>query len=166
MQLPPPAILASWPVGNYENPSETHGAGMLIMTSVFLPISLIVVFLRIYTRLRISHSFGADDVCIILATIATIVCAGLSLNAAQHLGWNRHVWDVPPAQIITGLKYIIPLEISFGMGCAFTKMSLLLFIRRLMSPWSGILRTLTWLLIVISATELVVYAIVVIFTCR
>lgn len=166
MQLPPLSVLASWPAANYDDPQDTRGPAMLVLTVIFMPLSLVVVSLRIYTRLRISHSFGSDDVCIVFAALLTVVCAALILIATQSLGWKRHTWDVPPGQFITGLKYVMALEITFAAGCTLTKLSLLLFIRRLMSPWKGVLRILTWVLVAISAAELVVFIFVVIFTCR
>jgi uncharacterized membrane protein len=58
--------ISTWPTPNYVNP-ETRGPGFIIMNLVLYPIVVAIVAIRIYTRLRISRSFGPDDVCIVLA---------------------------------------------------------------------------------------------------
>lgn len=69
MQLPPPAVLAKFPRPNYVNP-ETKGASLLITNVVMLSVSLVVVGIRIYTRLFISRNFGWDDFFILLAFVS------------------------------------------------------------------------------------------------
>ena len=68
MRYPPPSVVASWPKPNYVDP-ETRGLALVIVNSVSIILVLIVVGLRCWTRLKITGSFGADDVCIVLATV-------------------------------------------------------------------------------------------------
>jgi len=58
--------ISTWPTPNYISPA-TRGPGLIIMHLVLYPIILGLVGLRTYTRLRISWSFGLDDVFILLA---------------------------------------------------------------------------------------------------
>jgi len=68
VQLPPISVMAKWPKPNYVNP-ETTGAGLLITNCVMLSVSLVVIGIRIYTRVWISNNFGWDDVFILLALV-------------------------------------------------------------------------------------------------
>jgi hypothetical protein len=165
MQIPSTAVLASWPPSNYSNPSETRGSGLLISTAVFLPLALIVVILRIYTRIQITHSFGADDVFIIFAAALTVTCAIATLIAVQQLGWGRHVWDIPEEYFTPGLKLMMVMEITFAAGAAMTKLSLLFFYRRLMNPGRSVLRIINWIFVAATSAEAVMSTVMVLNTC-
>jgi len=71
MQLPPLSVLASWPTPNYVDP-ETKGPALLLCNSIMFSIASAIVAVRIYTRVRISKCFGADDVFILLALVCPI----------------------------------------------------------------------------------------------
>jgi len=104
MRLPTAEVLLSWPTPNYEHPSAKRGNELLIITCVIYPIALLMVAVRMYTRIHISRSFGIDDVLLLLAIPpATAVATILSL-AVTRWGWDRHIWDVPQDNIILGLK--------------------------------------------------------------
>jgi hypothetical protein len=166
MQLPPIEVIATWPQPNYINPSDVRGPTILILTSIFIPLLVILVALRIYTRLRISKSFGADDIAIIAAVFPTVGCAVLALVAVLHYGWSRHVWDVPPDQLVTGLKFVIAVEILFVTGASLTKVSMLLLINRIMASGSGTLRRISMGMMVLVCVDCMIYLIVTVNTCR
>jgi hypothetical protein len=62
-------VILSWPAPNYVDP-ERRGPALIIINSILLPLALVVVGLRLYTRLRISRSAGLDDVFIALASVS------------------------------------------------------------------------------------------------
>ncbi len=68
MHNPPWSVIASWPRPNYIDP-VTRGPGLVIVNVVLLVLMLLVVGLRFYTRMRITKSFGADDIFIGLALV-------------------------------------------------------------------------------------------------
>jgi hypothetical protein len=70
MRMPPLDLIASWPTPNYVDP-VMRGPANIIITLIFFPLVFLIVGVRIYTRLRISRSFGADDWLILLC----LVCA-------------------------------------------------------------------------------------------
>src|SRR5579871_5690036 len=107
MQLPPVDVIITWPQADYINPSEVRGPAILILTLIFVPLLLILVALRTYTRLRLSKNFGADDIAIVAAVFPAVGIAVLILIAVQNYGWSRHVRDVPFSQLELGLKYVI-----------------------------------------------------------
>jgi hypothetical protein len=69
MQLPPLAVIESWPLPNYIDP-VTRGPAIIIMNLVLFPSVCLFIAIRVYTRLCISKSFGADDWLI----LASLVC--------------------------------------------------------------------------------------------
>jgi hypothetical protein len=70
MRSIPPAVILSWPTPNYNNPVK-RGSALLVVNIVFLVIVIIVVSLRLYTRLWIKRWFGSDDAFIILALVGS-----------------------------------------------------------------------------------------------
>jgi hypothetical protein len=56
----PPDVILSWPKPNYTDP-DRRGPALLIVNCFLLPLAMIVVGLRLYTRLIIVHSAGLDD---------------------------------------------------------------------------------------------------------
>lgn len=166
MQLPPVDVIITWPQGNYTNPSEVRGPAILILTVIFVPLLVILVALRTYTRLRLSKNFGADDIAIVAAVFPTMGCAVLTLIAVRSYGWSRHIWDVPYSQLELGLKYVIVIEVLFCIACSLTKLSMLLFILRVMAAGSTILKRLSITVMVIVFLEMFIFTIVVINTCR
>lgn len=165
MQIPSPQVLSTFPQPNYIDP-VTRGPALLIITIVFLPIVYIVVGLRTFTRLHLSKHFGVDDVFLLIALIPTTVCAVIALLAQERWKWNRHTWDVTPDYAEFGLKMSILLECLFGLAVAFTKISLLILVMRVMSRGTGLLKHLAIAMIVIVACEGIVFEVVVINNCR
>ena len=166
MQLPPASVILSWPTPNYVDPTDVRGPELLIIQLTFLPIALILVALRMYTRLRLSRSFGVDDVFVLAAAIPATACTALFPYVVRHLGWDRHIWDVPIDLLSPGLQMTIVLATLFAVSVSCTKLSLLILIRRLMSTGTGILYHVTTAGIIIVACEGFVFVVVVIFTCR
>lgn len=72
MQLPPESVIASWPKPNYVD-YQARGSGLLIVNVVFSALATILVALRIYTRLRITATFGLDDIFSLLALVRTFL---------------------------------------------------------------------------------------------
>lgn len=67
MLLPPIEVIESWPVPNHDDPI-TRGPAPIYFNLVLFPLVCFFIALRMYTRLRISKSFGLDD-WLILATL-------------------------------------------------------------------------------------------------
>ncbi len=68
MRVPPLSVLATWPAPNYADP-ETQGPTNIIVVSVLLGIVTAILGVRVYTRLRISKSFGLDDILVVAAYV-------------------------------------------------------------------------------------------------
>lgn len=61
-------MILSWPKPNYANP-HTRGDALLIVNSILIALVVIVVGLRMYTRVVIKRWFGIDDVFTLLALV-------------------------------------------------------------------------------------------------
>jgi len=71
--------ISTWPTPNYVDP-VTRGPGLIIMHLVLYPIIFGLIALRTYTRLRISQSFGLDDMFILLAMACPKFCCNGSFE--------------------------------------------------------------------------------------
>jgi hypothetical protein len=75
MQMPPLAVIESWPPPNYVDP-VTRGSANIIINLILFPLVCLFIALRVYTRLWIAKSFGADDWLI----LASLVCFPFQIN--------------------------------------------------------------------------------------
>ncbi|KAJ5182712.1 hypothetical protein N7492_000328 [Penicillium capsulatum] len=136
MKLPPPAVMATWPTPNYVDP-PTRGHGVLIVNIVCICFAFVVVILRLYTRLRITCSFGMDDILIVFGLIFAIAMVAVTSLATENWAWNRHIWDVPMTWLPTVQKLNLVFQIMFSWSSSITKISLLWFCRRLLGAGKG-----------------------------
>lgn len=167
MQIPPKEVILSWPRPSYDHPKELRGPGLIILTAIFGPLTAAVIVVRLFTRIRISKSFGTDDILIVGAAVPAIAFGIITVLGTIKYGWSRHVYDVPVDQLVLGLKLTMVLECLFGISCALTKLSLLFFTRKMIFGInSKILKWLVYFTMAIVAAEMVIFFIVVIFTCR
>ncbi|KAF2132138.1 hypothetical protein P153DRAFT_383028 [Dothidotthia symphoricarpi CBS 119687] len=123
MRLPPIAVILTWPNPNYVNP-ETRGDALLIVNSIFISLTIIVVALRLYTRLVIKRWLGIDDVFILLALFFTIGLTAVVLVANQSYGWDRHVYDIEFYKLEPTSKIAMAAKIVFTAAATFTRLSL------------------------------------------
>lgn len=68
MRLPPLDVLKSWPTPNYIDP-VMRGWENRILIIVLFPLVFLAISIRVFTRLRISRSFGVDDWLILAAFV-------------------------------------------------------------------------------------------------
>ncbi|KAF2476573.1 uncharacterized protein BDR25DRAFT_375541 [Lindgomyces ingoldianus] len=137
----PPDVLLSWPTPNYQDPA-TRGNALIIVNAVFISLVMLVVSLRIYTRLAIKRWFGSDDVFIMLALIFSIALTVIVILANQVYGWNRHIYDVPFTKIAATLQIAMAAKVIFTAAATFTRLSLLCFYYRLVHDSSK--KIFTW----------------------
>ncbi|KAM3071861.1 hypothetical protein ACMFMG_009716 [Clarireedia jacksonii] len=164
MRLPSPEVIASWPPPNYINP-ERRGNAVIIVVAVFFPVALFTLLTRIYTRIRISKSFGLDDWLIVAAMVPATGFAVAALLAETTLGWDRHIWDVPFTRITSGLQFVMITQIIFCLAQTLTKCSMLALIYRILSNGKRFKRATIAATVIITGQGLI-FIIVVIFQCR
>ena len=145
---PTKEIIEGWPKPNYVDP-VTRGPALTIVNIIFIILVFLVVGLRYYTRLRITHSFGQDDIVIGLSVVChvshasyyvsmanisqipTFALTVVVLVADNNFGWNRHSWDLHAKNGPSGYKLCLSAQILFFWAATLNKMSLLCFYKRL-----------------------------------
>lgn len=65
--------VSSWPPANYTDP-PTRGDGIIIVSGLFGGLGTITTLMRIYTRIHITRTFGADDVLMVFALVGVSDC--------------------------------------------------------------------------------------------
>jgi hypothetical protein len=65
---PPLEVVASWPAPNLVNP---QGRGMVttVLAAIFTPITIFVVFARLWVRFRLQRNAGVDDWLMIVSLV-------------------------------------------------------------------------------------------------
>ncbi|KAI9723727.1 MAG: hypothetical protein M1812_001027 [Candelaria pacifica] len=139
---PHPAEVASWPKAD-AHPAH-RGPALVVVNAIFIALVLITVALRYYTRIRITGSFGTDDVVIGLSLFPTIALCVVVFIADRHYGWNKHAWDLDPTKGPSGYKLCLSAQFLLFWAATLNKMSLLVFYRRLITSATG--KVYSWLI--------------------
>ncbi|GKZ24055.1 hypothetical protein AbraIFM66951_010554 [Aspergillus brasiliensis] len=122
--------MESWPARNTINP-ESHGPASIVLPVTFGSIAVTAVILRLWARCVIQHQGKLDDIFIALALIPAL---GLNISfplGAYLYGENHHVWDTTLSQLLQSRKLAIAQELFYILSSCFTKISVLLFYRRM-----------------------------------
>jgi hypothetical protein len=76
---PPLEVILSWPKPNYDNP-ESEGRQVLVINVIFSFLSIVVVSLRLFTRIWIKRQPGLDD---LLITFTMVGCRPSDAQASN-----------------------------------------------------------------------------------
>ncbi|KAI4708374.1 hypothetical protein J4E89_006998 [Alternaria sp. Ai002NY15] len=155
MRSPPPEVLATWPKPNYVDP-VTRGSGLMIVELTLLPIAMIVVFLRLWVRIAWLKKSWYDDYLMIVAMVFSIGTTVIVIMASQLYGWDRHVWDLKPHELMVGRQASMAGQTLFVLASSTVKMSILISYFRI-APEKSLFRKLVW------ATFALVFAAFVVF---
>ncbi|KAE9987502.1 hypothetical protein EG328_002487 [Venturia inaequalis] len=123
-----------------------------------LAISTLLVGIRFLSRVTgAGGRFGLDDVFIAMAWAIATANIALVVKFSYSFGLDRHIWDVPPSQWANGAEYSFIMAGLFVWSSALTKISILLFYRRLVvgtasirfkrAVWAGIIIIVTFSII-------------------
>jgi hypothetical protein len=130
----PPADGAhhEWPAPNFVNP-ETHSWAAPASIIALTGITFFIFLARIWARFRIMRTPGVDD-WIIIASMPVLL--GLSIStvlALTKLGFQLHIYDQTPQTNITVRQITLAMEIIYLGTTTLTKISILMFYRRISS---------------------------------
>ncbi len=103
-----------------------------VLTTFFLVLVILVLCLRIFTRVWIVHAFWWDDFTIILAVLGNTIGAGLDF-VEVHNGFGRHQHFLSPHDLQQFKKYTYGEWIQTFATLMWTKVSICLFLLRLPS---------------------------------
>lgn len=124
MRVPPQTVRDSWPKPNYIDP-VTRGPALLIVEATILPLALIVLLMRLYVRIVLLKSIGWDDWLMVAASVfgsGVSICVVLASNL---FGWDMHVWDVLPGDMVAGRKVSLAVQALFVLATSLAKVSIL-----------------------------------------
>ncbi|KAF7958143.1 hypothetical protein EAE96_003705 [Botrytis aclada] len=121
---PPPGITPN-------SQAPYHAAGLVVVTCVFVPLAIMAVSVRTFTRSRIVRIFAADDYVMIFALLTSIALTGCILNLLDY-GLGKHLYDVPLDDLYPNfLKINVIAAMLFCAATGMAKTSVLLFYRRI-----------------------------------
>ena len=84
----PPEVRATWPPPNFIDP-VTRGPSLIVIVVFSIVSTILVVALRCHTRLRITGTFGPDDILIAAAIVRTITEEGIFYSLTLSGTHNR-----------------------------------------------------------------------------
>ncbi|KAF2097809.1 hypothetical protein NA57DRAFT_56991 [Rhizodiscina lignyota] len=132
----PLSIIAKWPPANYVNPERRWWVAPY--TILWTTAGSLLLAARLYSRwTKAAGKFGFDDILIVCAWIFGIAFSALAIWGVLVAGFDRHVWDVPPITAERGALSAWLSEFFFTFSTVFSKMSILVFHRRLVSRTSN-----------------------------
>ncbi|KAF2280804.1 uncharacterized protein EI97DRAFT_454047 [Westerdykella ornata] len=137
MAAPPPTF-------SDEYLAESRGPVLLAIAVVFPSLALLVVLLRLYTRISIVNNASKEDWAILAAmvfSIATAVCQGFQVIN----GMGRHMQSITLEQGIAALKALWASIITYNLGLSLTKTSIILQYLRIAVDKN--MRKVCWLLL-------------------
>ena len=68
---PPLEVMARWPTPNYKNP-ETHPKTVLISACILGPLTIGLLLVRLWVRVKLQHSAGWDDWLMLAAVVSLL----------------------------------------------------------------------------------------------
>ncbi|KAM7188873.1 hypothetical protein V8F20_010382 [Naviculisporaceae sp. PSN 640] len=130
MRFPPPEVIASWPTPNYVDP-VTRGSSLIIVECIGISTALICLGLRLYVRIFLMRNTGWDDWIMVAAMVFSIALTVAACLASTKYGWDRHVWDLKPAQLVQGRQISLAIQGIFVVASALAKISIIVSYLRL-----------------------------------
>ncbi|KAI4125962.1 MAG: hypothetical protein LQ338_003988 [Usnochroma carphineum] len=106
------------------------GQPMVALTAFFLALVILVLALRIFTRIWLVHAFWWDDFTIILAVLGTTIGAALDF-VEVHYGFGTHQRFLTPHELHEFRKYTYGEWIQTFATLMWTKVSICLFLIRI-----------------------------------
>ncbi|KAH8652099.1 hypothetical protein BX600DRAFT_516178 [Xylariales sp. PMI_506] len=158
--IPPPLGQVQYGMSNA--PSRSHE--LIAMAVATTSIATAIVGLRFFTRIRLGNGWlHVDDYFVLMALLCSVATLVASTLQISH-GLAYHMWDILFSQYnIWFPVYNTIASCTYALSIMFSKLSILLFYRRL-SPqrwfsWS------TYALIIASVTYSVIYVFVTMLPC-
>ncbi|KAI1179218.1 hypothetical protein F4777DRAFT_502601 [Nemania sp. FL0916] len=136
--LPPPTGVQS----DFENP-KSRAALAEIVVGLTYALMLVFLALRLYTRITITRSLGADDYFTLAAGASITAFTGVSLSLfGRPLG--PHQWDVPLSKFNASfLERTLTSIVLFSLSSLLVKVALLALYLRVFSP-NATARLMIW----------------------
>ncbi|KAH8592454.1 hypothetical protein B0O99DRAFT_517559 [Bisporella sp. PMI_857] len=124
------------PAAGFDQPNDNHNVAILAGTAATTIVATIAVALRFFVRVRIVRSTGWDDWWILASMVLSLVGMIIIIPEVQY-GAGRHAFYIlkeqGAADMILGLKLNFITQFTYVFALAFVKISIGLFLLRLVS---------------------------------
>ncbi|MCJ1389993.1 hypothetical protein MMC18_002851 [Xylographa bjoerkii] len=167
--IPPGTVVGTVPAPPGITPSfinPPRDSAPLILTIVFMTLSLIFVSMRLFTRIVLLRGFGWDDATCLIATIFGITFAASNFMLISY-GLGTDLWNIPFGgfDLIAWARWTYVQDLVYSLVMGFIKISILMLYFRLFKV-VGIVRWLIYGTIVYIALYTIVGDLITIFACR
>ncbi|KAF7596947.1 hypothetical protein BBP40_011313 [Aspergillus hancockii] len=140
------------------------GTKFLVVNCVFLPIAVISLLVRTWTRVFIVRSFRWDDYLMIISLILSCIMTGVTLDMLNW-GLGKHMWDVPAEYLSPWfMRLNVVAAIIYCAATGFTKVSVLVFYLRIFP--SRNFYTAVWVIVFIAVGYSVASVLANILSCN
>ncbi|KAF2207066.1 hypothetical protein CERZMDRAFT_102763 [Cercospora zeae-maydis SCOH1-5] len=125
-----PADIAQWPAPNYDDPHRRHWLPPYAVT--LCSAATLMVATRLWIRAR-KHAggLGLDDILLVCGWLCLLWFTALAIINSEVYMTSRHMWDIPIATYESIALVTWIAELAFLLCSCFTKVSVLMFYRRL-----------------------------------
>ncbi|TGJ80419.1 hypothetical protein E0Z10_g8347 [Xylaria hypoxylon] len=155
---PPPGVTP-----NFDNPYSLAPL-CLIVISITLPLVVLFLGLRLYVRLWVKRSTGADDVLCAISVPFVIAFCGITLSFLNNPA-GPHQWNVPLSRItLLFQKLTVVSIVIYAVGCLTVKSTLLLLYLRVFAP-NPRARIMIWFGLIFIVTFYTISVIIDLVTC-
>ncbi|KAF2267549.1 hypothetical protein CC78DRAFT_541507 [Lojkania enalia] len=124
-QGPPPGIPTDPNYFAFSIQKELSAITISLMT-----VALVAVIGRVYIRACVLHVFRLDDYFIVAAMACSVAACSIFLHVVT-LGMGKHIFAIPPENIMPLLMWIFIVAVLIPLAVCFVKISIALFLLRL-----------------------------------
>ncbi|KAL8779774.1 MAG: hypothetical protein Q9203_001194 [Teloschistes exilis] len=144
---------------------ENRGPVMLGTGWTAIALGIVIVAMRFFFRLGLPNGIAWDDYFILFALLIGI--AGVSfLTKLVEAGGGRHIVCLPPGQIYPVLKWSTIAQVCNVIGIGFVKISVCLYVLRIIDRTRRRLAQFLWLLIAVVAASHSAQVLIFLLQCR
>ncbi|OJI79384.1 hypothetical protein ASPTUDRAFT_59470 [Aspergillus tubingensis CBS 134.48] len=136
-----------------------------ILAGIWISLCIVLLVMRIYTKIHIMRKFWWDDVCLILAWIFSIGTQSVILYGYTYGGYGVHIEYLSPAVLEIYVKTLLAAAIIYVPALAAAKFALLMLYYRLLHM-IRIWRNIIFLVTFIIASYTIALTLGLIFPCQ
>ncbi|KAL8871812.1 MAG: hypothetical protein Q9174_002436 [Haloplaca sp. 1 TL-2023] len=112
---------------------QDRGPKLVVVIWVFATFSLILIAIKVWTRFKITHQSGLEDLFIFSGWVLSTVFGGI-LTAAVHLGLGKHPFAIDPA-VYPRIIRLHAISAPFGvLNLALPPVAIAILLNQLLDP--------------------------------
>ncbi|KAL8895000.1 MAG: hypothetical protein Q9207_008341, partial [Kuettlingeria erythrocarpa] len=95
-------------------------------------LALLLVILRLFTRIRVIRQAGLDDAVMVLAMLLDLL--GMSIvSVAVHAGFGQPMEALAPGQVVNALRWSLVSQLPIVLALQIARISIAIFLLRIFS---------------------------------